>query len=108
MLCTPAHASYTMMFERNTDAAGGSEVAFRTYASFADLLSDTASGPDVFSPINVSALFSTTGLAFNGPFNGGNGGGNGGSTGVPEPTGLALFGLGLAAVMAVRRRHARR
>jgi hypothetical protein len=57
---------YILMFERNVDAGSGADVAFRTYASFDDLLNDDMSGPDVFSPINVSGSFSTTGLTFDG------------------------------------------
>ncbi len=66
LLCSPAHASYTIMFERNIDAEGGNEVGFRTYPTFDDLLANTNAGPFIFSPTDVSPVFNTTGLTYDG------------------------------------------
>jgi hypothetical protein len=98
MLTSPASASpFTIMFERTTDAGAGEELAFVTFANFADLLAGSSSGSS-FSQIDVASTFNTTGLASEWQMNGG---GNGT---VPESGTLALLGLGLAALVASRRR----
>ena len=56
-----AAASYTVMFERNTDVSAN-ELAFRTYATFGDMAANLPSGGDQFSPINIGAGFDTSGL----------------------------------------------
>jgi hypothetical protein len=91
-------SQYIQMFERTTDAAGGAELAFRTYATFADMLANITSGPDTFSPINIAGIFNTTGLASEWQP-------NGGGNAIPEPGALALLGLGLLALTASRRRR---
>lgn len=53
-------AEYLVSFETDTDTSGGSELAFVTYSSYADLLADNNS-VTTLSPINVAAPFSTTG-----------------------------------------------
>jgi hypothetical protein len=63
--CSSAMSAYVMMFERDTNVASN-EVAFRTYATYADLLANVPSGADVFSPIDVAGVFSTSGLTFDG------------------------------------------
>ena len=90
-------ASFTLMFERTTDAGTGAELAFRTHASLADLFTNTISGPDTFSPINISANFDTTGLAAEWDL--------GEPTPVVEPATPGLLGVGLAGFVLLRRRR---
>ncbi len=56
---------YLLMFERDDDAAAGQELVFRSYATYDDLINNL-NGADFFSPINISANFSTTGLTWDG------------------------------------------
>lgn len=51
------------MFERgdDDDAGAGQELAFRSYATYDDLVNNL-NPSDVFSPINISGNFSTRGL----------------------------------------------
>ena len=53
------------MFEHDADTTGGSELAFNTYPSLADVLADT-NGTSQFSTINVNPVFSTTGITRDG------------------------------------------
>lgn len=85
-------AEYLVSFETDTDTSGGSELAFVTYSSYADLLADNNS-VTTLSPINVAAPFSTTGLMSAWQRDGGS---------VPEPASLTLIGLGALMLLAIR------
>ena len=66
LICGNANAGpFGIMFESDQDKIGGSELAFNTYASLADILDSTAT-LSTFSDINVSAPFSTTGITWDG------------------------------------------
>ena len=87
-----AAVSYTVMFERDDNVGAGEELVFRSYATYDDLLTNT-SPSDVFSPIDLAANFSSTGLLSVPPPNGG-----GSGPAIPEPGALVLFAAGLATV----------
>ena len=91
-----AAAQFVMMFERDVDSGAGAEVAFRFYADLAGLLSNTPSGPDVFSPINVAGTFSTSGLAAIVPAT------PPPPNGIPLPGTLLLLSTGLLLMSAFR------
>jgi hypothetical protein len=82
---------YRILAESDADAAGGSEVFLRTYATFDDLLIDNK-GPGGFSALNVGAGFSIAGMASEA------------AAPVPEPPVTALLALGLISVWFTRRR----
>jgi len=56
---------FGIMFESDQNEIGGSELAFNSYASLADILGANATS-SVFSDINVNAPFSTTGITWDG------------------------------------------
>lgn len=58
-------APVRVMFERDADVADN-ELVFRSYASFDDMADNLPSGPDRVSPINISGVFSTRGLTWDG------------------------------------------
>lgn len=90
---------YVVMFERDADVADN-ELVFRTYADFDDLVHNLPSGPDRVSPINISGVFSTTGLAFEWTA-------DPPPQPVPEPASLSLAGLALLLAAAARMRWTR-
>ncbi len=53
------------MFERENNVGGGEELVFRTYTSFENMLGNVG-GIDTFSPIDLAANFSSTGLTWDG------------------------------------------
>ena len=99
VLLTSAPASavpFQLLLERDTDADAGAEVFLVTYDSFADLLSNDFSASS-FSQLNINSNFSAGGLAAVVPE-------GVDPVTVPEPTTLAIFGLGLAGLCFARRR----
>ena len=65
-LSAPVIASpITLMLERNTGSPDN-RIAFRSYASNSDLLTNTQSAPQVFSPLDLSLAFNSTGLTWDG------------------------------------------
>jgi hypothetical protein len=87
-------SAYRLMFEQNTDAGAGDELAFVSFSTWDDLIANTG-GTSVFSQINVNSAFSTTGLITLPEA----------APPIPEPGAIALFAAGLALVASrVRRR----
>jgi hypothetical protein len=84
-------SQFLVMFESDADRPGGSELAFSTYPTMADLLAGT-NGLSQFSAIDVNAAFSTTGLWT--------------TAVVPEPSTLVLFAAGLMLMVGFVRRKA--
>ncbi len=92
-------SQFILMFESIVDGAAGSELAFVTAPTFADLIGAT-NLTSQFSQINVASSFNTTGI-WTEPMAGG-----GGSTVIPLPaSGWLLGGVILMAGIAARRRR---
>jgi hypothetical protein len=85
---------YRLLLESNANAAAGSEIYLASFGSFADLLSGNLSGAS-FSQLDISSGFSAGGFAFEPDP----------TTSIPEPGTFALLGLGLAGLVATRRRR---
>jgi len=83
---------FGIMFESDQNEIGGSELAFNTYASLADIL-DASATSSMFSDINVNAPFTTSGLYFVSA-----------QVSVPEPATLTLFAPLLAGLALMLRR----
>ncbi len=58
-------ATVNLMFERDANSGSGTELAFNSYASYADVLAGTAVASQ-FSLIDVAGSFSTTGITRDG------------------------------------------
>ena len=58
-------SGYHMLFERNVDSGAGTELFVGTYASYADLVSNTLSSLEA-SAIDINPAFSVRGLTFDG------------------------------------------
>ena len=92
-------ASYIIQMESDADASAGNELYSITYDSYADILTDTQASSN-FSSFDSSSVWSTTGLAYDGvktvseP-----------SIGIPEPSIIALFTVGLIGIRFARRRQ---
>jgi len=85
-------SQFIVMFESDQNEIGGSELAFNTYASLADIL-DASATSSMFSDINVNAPFTTSGLYFVSA-----------QVSVPEPATLTLFAPLLAGLALMLRR----
>jgi len=88
-------SQYIVMFERNDDIPGGTELAFLFYDDLAALLNNTPSGLDRFSPIDIAPIFSTTGLTSVW---------SGDPAPVPTPGSVPLLLVAAAALVAVTAR----
>ncbi len=90
---------YHVLFERDVDGPGGTELAINSYPTLADFFAGT-NFTSQFSSINVNSPYSVRGLLIE-PEDGGetggggNTGGGGGPTAVTEPSALALLALAL-------------
>ena len=83
---------FGIMFESDQNEIGGSELAFNTYASLADILTASATS-STFSDIDVNGPYTSSGLYFVPP-----------QGSVPEPATLTLFAPLLAALALMLRR----
>ena len=85
-------SNYIVQLEREVDA-DFFEIAYRRYATFDDVLTDTLAAPEQWSALNPSALYSTTGLA-SFPM-----------VSVPEPSTFLLLNMGIAGLATGLRRR---
>lgn len=83
-----------LLAESDTDAGAGSELFWRSYDTFADLLANNT-GPGAWSQVDVGIGFSVHGMATR-------------FEQVPEPTVLMFFALGLAGLGFANSRRARK